>query len=52
MRKSTLFISAVLTTFTMATLAGVASAYQKIAETNLTAATQTALMAWHFHRMG
>lgn len=39
MRKSTLFISAVLTTFVMAMLAGVASAYQKIADTDLIAAT-------------
>ena len=38
MRKSTLFISAVLTTFVMAMLAGVASAYQKISDTNLIAA--------------
>ena len=30
MRKSTLFISAVLTTFVMAMLAGVASAYQNV----------------------
>jgi len=34
MRKSTLFISAVLTTFVMAMLAGVASAYQGLVETN------------------
>jgi hypothetical protein len=34
MRKSTLFISAVLTTFVMAMLAGVASAYQGIASPN------------------
>ena len=34
MRKSTLFISAVLTTFVMAMLAGVASAYQDIISTN------------------
>lgn len=40
MRKSTMFISAVLTTFIMATLASVASAYQKMADTNLIAATQ------------
>jgi hypothetical protein len=40
MRKSTMFISAVLTTFIMAMLAGVASAYQKMADTNLIAATQ------------
>ena len=39
MRKSTLFISAVLTTFVMAMLAGVASAYQKMADTDLFAAT-------------
>jgi len=32
MRKSTLFISAVLTTFVMAMLAGVASAYQTVAD--------------------
>jgi len=34
MRKSTLFISAVLTTFVMAMLAGVASAYQNVVEKN------------------
>jgi len=34
MRKSTLFISAVLTTFVMAMLAGVASAYQGLVDTN------------------
>jgi hypothetical protein len=34
MRKSTLFISAVLTTFVMAMLAGVASAYQGIISSN------------------
>jgi hypothetical protein len=34
MRKSTLFISAVLTTFVMAMLAGVASAYQGIMSSN------------------
>jgi hypothetical protein len=34
MRKSTLFISAVLTTFVMAMLAGVASAYQNAVEKN------------------
>lgn len=34
MRKSTLFISAVLTTFVMAMLAGVASAYQNALEKN------------------
>ena len=39
MRKSTLFISAVLTTFVMAMLAGVASAYQKMSDTDLIAAT-------------
>ena len=38
MRKSTLFISAVLTTFVMAMLAGVASAYQKMADTSLVSA--------------
>lgn len=38
MRKSTLFISAVLTTFVMAMLAGVASAYQKMNETDPIAA--------------
>jgi hypothetical protein len=32
MRKSTLFVSAVLTTFVMAMLAGVASAYQNVVE--------------------
>jgi hypothetical protein len=41
MRKSTLFISAVLTTFVMAMLAGVASAYQGvIAASNPTATPQ------------
>jgi hypothetical protein len=41
MRKSTLFISAVLTTFVMAMLAGVASAYQGvIAASNPTATAQ------------
>jgi hypothetical protein len=41
MRKSTLFISAVLTTFVMAMLAGVASAYQNAVEKNAEqAATQ------------
>jgi len=41
MRKSTLFISAVLTTFVMAMLAGVASAYQNVVEkTTEQAATQ------------
>lgn len=41
MRKSTLFISAVLTTFVMAMLAGVASAYQNVVEKNAEqAATQ------------
>lgn len=39
MRKSTLFISAVLTTFFMAMLAGVASAYQKMSEADQIAAT-------------
>jgi hypothetical protein len=39
MRKSTLFISAVLTTFVMAMLAGVASAYQKMTEADQIAAT-------------
>jgi len=34
MRKSTLFISAVLTTFVLAMLAGVASAYQNFAQTD------------------
>ena len=34
MRKSTLFISAVLTTFVMAMLAGVASAYQGVVSSN------------------
>jgi glucose/arabinose dehydrogenase len=34
MRKSTLFISAVLTTFVMAMLAGVASAYQNVVQQN------------------
>ena len=38
MRKSTLFISAVLTTFVMAMLAGVASAYQKMSDTDPIAA--------------
>lgn len=40
MRKSTLFISAVLTTFVMAMLAGVASAYQGILSTNQAQASQ------------
>ena len=41
MRKSTLFISAVLTTFVMAMLAGVASAYQSaVGKTAEQAATQ------------
>ena len=41
MRKSTLFISAVLTTFVMAMLAGVASAYQNVVAKNAEqAATQ------------
>ena len=40
MRKSTLFISAVLTTFVMAMLAGVASAYQKLSENDLAATIQ------------
>lgn len=39
MRKSTLFISAVLTTFVMAMLAGVASAYQKMSEVDQIAVT-------------
>ena len=38
MRKSTLFISAVLTTFVMAMLAGVASAYQNVVNSNQVAA--------------
>jgi uncharacterized membrane protein YgcG len=38
MRKSTLFISAVLTTFVMAMLAGVASAYQNVVKSNQVAA--------------
>ena len=37
MRKSALFISAVLTTFVMAMLAGIASAYQNTVDTNLVA---------------
>lgn len=42
MRKSTLFISAVLTTFVMAMLAGVASAYQNyVGKTAEQVATQT-----------
>lgn len=40
MRKSTLFISALLTTFVMAMLAGVASAYQNIVSTDQLAAFQ------------
>ena len=40
MRKSTLFISAVLTTFVMAMLAGVASAYQGVIASNPTATAQ------------
>ena len=39
MRKSTLFISAVLTTFVMAMLAGVASAYQNVVSKNAEQAT-------------
>ena len=38
MRKSTLFISAVLTTFVMVMLAGVASAYQNVVNSNQVAA--------------
>jgi len=46
MRKSTLFISAVLTTFVMAMLAGVASAYQNVVEkTTAQAATQVQTQA-------
>ena len=45
MRKSTLFISAVLTTFVMAMLAGVASAYQGIVSTNQLAALQPSAQA-------
>ena len=41
MRKSTLFISAVLTTFVMAMLAGVASAYQGVIASTPTATAQT-----------
>jgi hypothetical protein len=40
MRKSTLFISAVLTTFVMAMLAGVASAYQGVIASTPTATAQ------------
>ncbi len=36
MRKSTMFISAVLTTFMLAVMFGVASAYQKIVQTGVT----------------
>ena len=39
MRKSTLFISALLTVFLMATLFGVASAYQQVVKANGKAAT-------------
>jgi hypothetical protein len=45
MRKSTLFISAVLTTFVMAMLAGVASAYQDIVSTDQLAALQPSAKA-------
>ncbi len=41
MRKSTLFISAVLTTFMLAVLFGVASAYQNIIGSTQTAAVQS-----------
>jgi hypothetical protein len=41
MRKSTLFISAVLTTFVMAMLAGVASAYQNAVQQNTEQAAAT-----------
>lgn len=40
MRKSTLFISAVLTTFVMTMLAGVASAYQNATDSGLLTAAQ------------
>ena len=42
MRKSTLFISAVLTTFVLAMLAGVASAYQNFAQTDQVAQAEPA----------
>lgn len=45
MRKSTLFISAVLTTFVMAMLAGVASAYQGLMASNPLAAEPTQAVA-------
>ncbi len=41
MRKSTLFISAALTTFMLAVLFGVASAYQKVVNSSETAAVAT-----------
>lgn len=41
MRKSTLFLSAVLTTFVLAMLAGVASAYQGVINNSFQANTQT-----------
>lgn len=43
MRKSTLFISTVLTIFMMATIFGVASAYQQIVRTQSTAAQVSAV---------
>jgi len=42
MRKSTLFISAVLTTFVLAMLAGVASAYQNFSQTDQVAQAEPA----------
>lgn len=40
MRKSTLFVSAVLTVFLMATMFGVVSAYQQVVKNNSTTSTQ------------
>jgi hypothetical protein len=42
MRKSTLFVSAMLTVFLMATMFGVVSAYQNIVKNNNMASTQSA----------
>lgn len=42
MRKSTLFVSAVLTVFLMATVFGVVSAYQQVVKNNTAAAAQKA----------
>ncbi len=45
MRKSTLFVSAMLTVFLMATMFGVVSAYQNIVKNNNMASTQSAQKA-------